>query len=317
MQKTDSNNKLNDFNEEIDLIEIFNVLYDGKWIILTMTTFVSLIGVIYSLMLPNIYESKALLVSVNTSSAISGTLQRYSGLAGIAGIDLPNSEDISNSAKAKSKIQSLSFFKSNILPNIQLQDLMAVKSWSPITKEIIYDKNIYDKKSNTWVRDYSYPKQQIPSAQESFKIFISKHLSISEDKNSGFITLSIKHQSPFIAKLWTDLVIDEVNAFYRKKDKTDSEKAVSYLKQQILKTSLSEIKLVIAELLQDETKKLMLIEANEFYVFDYIDPPDLMENKSEPKRSLICIISALLGGMLSIFVVLTKNYFFNKKSAKF
>jgi hypothetical protein len=50
-------------------------------------------------------------------------------------------------------------------------------------------------------------------------------------------------------------------------------------------TSLSEIKQVLAQLLQEETKKLTLIEANQSYVFDYIDPPAVMEKKSEPKRS--------------------------------
>ena len=49
-------------------------------------------------------------------------------------------------------------------------------------------------------------------------------------------------------------------------------------------TGLSEIKQVLAQLLQEETKKLTLIEANQFYVFDYIDPPAVMEQKSEPNR---------------------------------
>ncbi|MDC0439792.1 chain length determinant protein, partial [Gammaproteobacteria bacterium] len=154
-----------------------------------------------------------------------------------------------------------------------------------------------------------------PSAQESFEVFKTSHLSLSEDKKSGFIILSIKHQSPFIAKQWVELVVNEVNAFYRQKDKSESEKAVNYLNQQISITGLSEIKQVIAELLQEETKKLTLIEANQYYVFDYIDPPAVMEKKSEPKRALICILSAILGGMLSILLVLIRHYAFSKKTS--
>ena len=41
-------------------------------------------------------------------------------------------------------------------------------------------------------------------------------------------------------------------------------------------TTLAEIKQVLAQLLQEETKKLTLIEANESYVFEYIDPPAVM-----------------------------------------
>ena len=305
MQETYSN-KHPDENE-IDLKELFHVLFQGKWFIVSLTAFASIIGVIYSLSLPNIYTSKALLVTVNTSSGMSGDLRSYSGLAGLAGINLSSGGNESNSEKAKQKISSLSFFENNILENIFLPDLMAVKSWNPETNNIEYDESLYIMKSNTWVGDY-YKGKQIPSTQESFKVFISQHLSLSDNKNTGFITLSIKHKSPFIAKRWAELVVDEINTFYRQKDKSESEKAVNYLNQQISITGLSEIKQVIAQLLQEETKKLTLIEANQYYVFDYIDPPAAMELKSEPTRSLICILSALFGVSLGIIIVLIRRY---------
>ena len=313
MQEAHSNKHPNDFDDEIDLRELFYVLLEGKWIIVSLTAFVSIIGVIYSLLLPNIYESKAMLVPVNSSSGISGALGSYSGLAGLAGISLPSGGDEGNSAKAIQKISSLSFFENNILPNIHLPNLMAVKSWNSKTNTLTFDDSIYDTSSNSWIRESSYPQQQIPSSQESYAVF-KQHLSLNDDKKSGFITLSIKHQSPFVAKQWVELVVNEVNAFYRQKDKSESEMAVSYLNQQISITGLSEIKQVIAQLLQEETKKLTLIEANQYYVFDYIDPPAVMEKKSEPKRALICILSALLGGMLSILLVLIRHYAFNKKT---
>ena len=313
MQEAHSNKHLNDFDDEIDLREFFYVLLEGKWIIVSLTVFISIIGVIYSLLLPNIYESKAMLVPVNSSSGISGALGSYGGLAGLAGISLPSGDDEGNSAKAIQKISSLSFFENNILPNIHLPDLMAVKSWNSKTNTLTFDDSIYDTSSNSWIRESSYPQQQIPSSQESYAVF-KQHLSLNDDKKSGFITLSIKHQSPFVAKQWVELVVNEVNAFYRQKDKSESEKAVNYLNQQISITGLSEIKQVLAQLLQEETKKLTLIEANQHYVFDYIDPPAVMEKKSEPKRALICILSALLGGMLSILLVLIRHYAFNKKT---
>jgi len=78
-------------------------------------------------------------------------------------------------------------------------------------------------------------------------------------------------------------------------------------------TALSEVKQVLAQLLQEETKKLSLIEANQYYVFEYIDPPAVMEVKSQPNRPLISILSAIFGGILSILFVFIRHSIFHKK----
>ena len=316
MQNQYYNKNSDHFEDEIDFKELFYVLLSGKWIIISVTGFMSTVAVIYSLLLPNIYESTALLVPVNSSNNISGAIRNYSGLAGFAGINITPGEDEGNSTKAQHKLSSLSFFEDSILKNIYLPNLMALKSWIPETNTLVYDKKIFDQNKNLWVRKYSFPQQQIPSAQESFEVFITNHLTISEDKETGFIYLSIKHKSPYIAKYWVELIINQINSFYRQKDKAESEKAVSYLNKQISITGLSEIQQVIAELLQEETKKLTLIEANESYVFDYIDPPALMELKSEPNRAVICILLAIMGGIMGSMIVIIRHYFFTEKDFK-
>lgn len=314
MENTISKKHHHDLDDEIDLREIFYILLNQKWLIVSVTSFVSIIGLIFSLFLPNIYESKAILVPVNPSSGISGAIQSYSSLAGFAGITLPSSDDDGNDSKALKKITSLSFFENNILASINLPDLMAVKYWNHKTNSIIYDNHIYDENSNTWIRNYSYPQQQIPSAQEGFKVFLANHLSLIEDSQTGHITLSIKHQSPFIAQQWSELIINEINNFYREKDKSESEKAVSFLNQQISTSGLSEINQVLAQLLQEELKKLTLIEANQYYVFEYIDPPAIMEEKSEPDRVLIFILGTIFGFILSVSSILIRHYFILKKT---
>ena len=314
MNKVDNNLSNNDFGDEIDIREIFSVLSQGKKIIIYITGLLSIIGIIYSLLLPNIYESKALLASVEEDSSLTGALSNYGGLAALAGISLPSGTNDSNSIKAIEMMDSLSFFENNLLPKIFLPDLMAVDYWDQKTNSLIYDDEIFDISSNSWVREYSYPKKLIPSAQESFEAFEKEHFKISENKTSGFITLSVRHQSPFIAKKWVETVVEEINTFYRQKDKSDSEKTVAYLNEQILKTNLSEVKKVTAELLQREIQKLALVEVNEDYVFEYIYPAIAMEKKSEPSRLLIVIIFTLFGAILSMFIVLLTHYFFTEQN---
>ena len=192
---------------------------------------------------------------------------------------------------------------------------MAVESWDHEKNIIIYDDSIFQKDSNTWVRNFSYPQKLIPSAQESFETFEDENLSLREDFKTGYVTLSIKHQSPIIAKQWVEIIVEEVNSFYRQKDKETSEKAVIYLNRQIENTKLSEIRQVTASLLEKEIQKLTLVEANEDYVFEYVYPPSVMEEKSEPNRILIVILSLILGVFLGMIIVLYRHYFFKEKNA--
>jgi uncharacterized protein involved in exopolysaccharide biosynthesis len=184
---------------------------------------------------------------------------------------------------------------------------MAVDYWDATSNTLIYNDNIFNNKAQKWVREFEYPYTQIPSKQESFNIF-KNHLSISEDKDTNFINISVKHQSPYIAQEWTEMIVREINKFFRVKDKIEAQASMDFLNMQMSKTTFSEIKQVIAQLLQQKTQKLTLIEVNDFYVFEYIDPPVVMEKKIGPKRSIICIFGALLGVILGTLMVLIRHF---------
>tara|TARA_B110000908_G_C10221427_1_gene435557 strand:- start:766 stop:1713 length:948 start_codon:yes stop_codon:yes gene_type:complete len=307
MQNTEKS-QYNRNNDEIDLLELFKVVAKGRWIIGSLTTFTTIVALYYSLSLPNIYQSSALLNPLESQDTMSGALKSYGGIASLAGINLPAQGGSGNVPKAIKKIASLSFFENNIMPHIDLPELMAVKYWDYETNSLVFDENIYNKKSKTWVRNFSYPQKEIPSSQESFEVFKDNHFSINEDKKNGFITLTIRHQSPYIAKKWSELIINQINIFYREKDKESAIRSVNYLNTQIAKASLSEIKQVLAQLLQTETQKLTLIESNKSYVFDFIDPPAVMEKKSDPQRAIICFLGLLLGLIMSSIIVLVRHY---------
>lgn len=291
--------------DEIDLAVLMKALFQGKWIIIGFTSIASILIVIYSLSLPNIYQAKALLVPISSSDNVGGNIQDFGGLASLAGISLSEGSD--TSAIALEKLQSLSFFEDIILPQINLPDLMAVESWDPGSNSITYDKEIYDDSTQTWTREITPFQTPKPSAQEGFQAFM-EHIGALRDIKTQLITISAKHQSPFVAKQWADLVIKELNTFYREKDKKEATFAVNYLNEQISQTRLSEVKLVIGEVLAQQIQTLSLIEANENYVFDFIDPPAVMEKKSEPRRAIICIIGALIGGFLGAMVALFRFF---------
>lgn len=304
MQNT---NNLESFEDEITLVELFKILFAGKWTIIFYTTVASIFIVFFSLSLPNIYRSEALLTPVAVENSLGGALESLGSLGALAGNILPTEATDSNSAKAMEKVSSLSFFEEKILPQIFLPNLMAVESWSAKSNIVTYDDDIYDQETDTWTRDYSFPQTSVPSAQESHRAFL-EHLDVAKDMKTGFVTFAIEHQSPFIAEKWASLVVSEINAFYRQKDKVEGEASINYLTEQVAKTGYTEIRKVVADLAQREMQKMTLIEATDYYVFDVIDPPAVMERKFAPSRAIICIIGAILGGIIGVIVVLLRHY---------
>jgi len=81
------------------------------------------------------------------------------------------------------------------------------------------------------------------------------------------------------------------------------------LNEQMAKTRFTEVKEAIAELLQKKIQELTLMEASNFYVLEYIDPPVVMEEKAEPFRPAIIIVGSILGLFLGISLVLLRKYF--------
>ena len=53
---------------------------------------------------------------------------------------------------------------------------------------------------------------------------------------------------------------------------------------------------------------MMLAEMRREYVLTTIDPAIAPNFKSEPERSLICLLGAMLGAISGIFVALVRHY---------
>lgn len=298
------NNSINlnnneELGDEIDVKALFKRILNGKRLIISSTVLFSIIAVVYSLTLSNIYQSTALLSPVGEQSSSNQSLNNIGGLASLAGISISSASGL-NSTKAITKITTLSFFEENILPNIFLPDLMALSSWDEESNSLIYNNSIYSVQTGKW--------SKIPHPQKSHQVFLD-NLQISQNDKTKFLTISYKHQSPHIAKEWVDLVVNQINDSFRAKDKREAESAMNFLNTQMALTSYTEIKEVVAQVLKQKMQQLALIEANEFYVFSYLDQPAVAKEKIEPSRSSISILGALFGFMLGVLIVLVRGYF--------
>ena len=296
------------YDDEIDLRELFSVLWQGKISIIIGGLLGAILSVGYALSLPNIYTAEAVMAPKAEGSGLSGLAGQFGGLAGLAGIDLGGGET-SKTQIALETLKSRSFFAEYMYEDV-LVALMAVEGWDRESDELIINDDIYDPLSQKWIRDVQAPYKKQPSVQEAYEVFISDHLFVTEDKKTGFVGLAVKHYSPNLARDWALAVLRGIENSIREKEVREAEKSIAFLKAESSENSLISLNEVFASLIEEQTKKIVLANASDEYVFEVIEPPVAAEVKSEPKRSLICILGTLLFGMLSVLYVLIKHYAF-------
>ena len=299
-----------EYDDEIDLRELFAVLWASKITILSTVFFSGLISVLVALSLPNKYTSEALLAP-RTDGGAGGALgqmaSQFGGLASLAGVNLGGLGDQGATVVAIEMLKSREFFGTYLYDEV-LIDLMAAEGWDRGTGEVLVDDSLFDANTATWVRDVSEEFQIKPSIQEAHEKFFEEFLSVSEDKSTGFVTVAVTHYSPTVASNWVTLIVEGVNEAVRARDVQEAEKSIAFLNEQRLKTNLVSLTEVFAELIEQQTKTVMLANASDEYVFQVIEPPVAPELHSEPKRALICVLGTLLGSMLAVIVVLIRHY---------
>jgi len=297
-------------DDEIDLRELFATLWRGKWLVIATTFIFAAAGVGYALYKPNIYQANVLLAPSQSEGGGMGQLAgQLGGLANLAGINLGGGGS-NQTVIAKEVLQSRAFLGNFFRRHDLAVPLMAVQGWNRETGEWVYDRSVYNPTTGEWLPD-SDGNSQNPTDWELVETFKEDHLSVSEAKDTGMITVSVKHYSPVAAQQWAEWLVRDINEHMRTQDVEEAEASIAYLEEKLNETNVSGMQQVFYQLIESETRTVMLANAQKEYVFKTVDPAVVPEEKSEPKRALICVIATLLGGMLGVFVVFIRAFISN------
>lgn len=297
----------NENENEIKFEDIFNVIWSGKYLIIAFFTFFSITSIFYTLSLPDKYQSSSLLMPTSQESEIGNMANSFSGIAGLAGVTL-GSGDISKKDIGLQIIKSRSFVSNFIERRGILIDLMASEGWDRDADQVIINQNLYDSKSSKWVRKVSYPQTKKPSNQEAYDHWTNKVFSMSEDPKTKFITISITHHSPNIAKNWANWLVNDINEYIRTADVKESDLIIEYLESELKKNIPDELKSLLFNIISSKMEVKMLAFSRDQYLFKTLDSPIAPEKKTSPNRAMICILITLLGSILGVITVLFRFY---------
>ena len=293
------------YEDEIDLRELFGALWAEKIKILAITTIFAVASLIYSLSIPNQYKATAILAPASDGGGLSDTLGQLGGLAIMAGMNIGGGES-SESQIAQEIMRSWSFIEDFIVENDIAVEIYAAEGWSKESNELKIDQAVYDSEEKEWLIENDSGVVG-PSSWELFEEF-TERLAVSEDNKTGFVSVSIEYYSPEIAKQWLDLYISAINKNMQMREIEKVSNNISYLETQINKTSIAEMREVFYTLIAEQTKNKMVAEASPEYAFVAVSPSMVPEEKSQPLRILICALGTIFGGMLSLLLVSVMHY---------
>ncbi|MCS6237835.1 LPS O-antigen length regulator [Shewanella baltica] len=299
-------------DDEIDLRELFSVIWQGKWLIIAITAVFAIGAVIFAIKQPNIYKSEALLApaSEEQGGGLSGLASQFGGLASLAGVNLGAKGGTDKTELAIEVLKSRQFTRDFIQRHNILADLMAVEKWDRDADKLIYDPELYNEQTNTWVREAKAPFKPEPSMQEAYKVF-SKMIAVNKTKETGMVTISVEHLSPAVAQQWVAWLIQDINKVMKDRDVAEANRSSEFLNKQIALTNVADIRTILYKLVEEQAKTIMFAEVRDEYVFKTIDPALVPEEKAKPKRALICVLGTLLGCMLGVMIILIR-YFVRK-----
>ena len=282
--------------DEIDLKELFNTILNNKFKIIAITFLITSLTILYTLTIPNSYKSSVILAPQEQSKGMS--LGGLSALAGIAGVDLGGSNmDAFNSINTI--LQDNSFQR------------MVIKKYN-LTKKLTpqyMDKNLVFALGFRSIYDLVHSKTQDEKTQDEIMFNtirdLKKIVSLSSDKKSGAITMSVELHDRFLAKKLLEIYLRESTTYLQTLDMKDINKKLKYYKKELSHISDIELKTQISQLISSLIQKKVLSSASEYYNVKVMTQPQAayIKDKSKPKRSLIVVVSFVTSIILSIFLV--------------
>ncbi|NGP53791.1 Wzz/FepE/Etk N-terminal domain-containing protein [Thioalkalivibrio sp. XN8] len=267
-------------DDEIDLRELLRILWDGKQIIAATTMVFAVAAIAYAFLATEWFRTATLLAPAEevTTPAIGGQL---GGLAALAGVSIGG----------EGSAEAIAVLRSRELARAFVEDFGLLK---------LFFQDEWDATRKAWRDD---DPEDWPDTRDAVDYFHDHVLSVSEDRDSGLVTLAIEWTDPEVAAQWAAELVVRLNNGLRERALAEAETNVAFLRAELAQTSLVTLQQSIGRLLESELQKLMLARGNEEFAFRVIDPAWIPREHVRPNRPVLAIAGVILGAMVGVLLV--------------
>lgn len=269
---------------EFSLVDIFRAFksYIQYFYILIPIGFI--FSFIISIYLTPLYSSD-ILVSDNTDSNETSS-SAIGGLASLAGIQLPqaNNKSLSTLATLNSKTFLKAFIKEYDL------------------KPKIF-KDLWVEKTNSWSGE---EPSDLGAVGELKKLIEIKKVE------GGLVRIIVSTYDPEFSLFIANEIVFFINNYMRKSAIEESENLIKFLEKEAVKSSLSDVKLKIFTLIQENIAEKSLANVRQEFIYKVIDKAYLSDYPSYPNKLQIRLSGVILGFLLAAFLSVFMYFIRNK-----
>jgi uncharacterized protein involved in exopolysaccharide biosynthesis len=153
------------------------------------------------------------------------------------------------------------------------------------------------------------PGSKVPlTLWRAVQLFEKDVVSIRQDPRRGITTLSVEWTDPQTAARWANGLVALANELLRTRALEEAQRNIAYLSAQADRTNEVELRRAIFNLIESETKTLMIANGRTEYAFRVVDPAVPPEIRSGPHRTLLLATGLLVGLLLGGVAVLTADW---------
>jgi uncharacterized protein involved in exopolysaccharide biosynthesis len=250
-------------------------------------------GVLYALMAPSWYRAEVTLLPVDRSAGGGGAalLGQLGGLAALAGVRVG----------AEAPSESMAVLESREFLREFIQD-------HQLTKVLVAGLTEQKLEAGTQIAEAE-------DLRDAVEIFDRRVRSVVESGDDGLVRLRVEWTEPVLAAQWANLLAERINGKLRLRALGESQTSIDFLRREMASTKEIAVQQTIASLLKTEMEKQMIARGNPEFAFRVIDAAEVPKSRISPRRALIVIASASLGGLLAVLIAVGAAVFRGRLSS--
>jgi len=294
-------------DDEIDLRELFVALWRGKFLIMLCVVAAIALAALYLRSAERKYTVRyvfAPVASENSAPSLGG----LGGLASLAGVSLPSSSS-GDFLTFKFLLKSEEV-AAQILEDETLTQSIFASEWDTETQsyrkppDAQYTPYIRTAKKVLTGQD---ARDYIPPNAARLSGWLNGAFSSSEDRDTGFLTLSAETPEPDLMINVMAKATEETDRLLKERYIASAEQTMGFYQQQLAKARAREHREALAKLIAQEDQKLMLASKGTYFVAAPLTEPSVSLNPTSPKASLVLALSVVLGGFFGAALVLIRK----------